>query len=48
VGDGDTSWFEDNDGWGFSKCAGKNEIICSLNIPVLGHGCQIIKKEGQH
>ena len=29
VGDTDTatggiSWFEDNDGWGFSNCAGKN------------------------
>ena len=47
VGDSDTaiggiSWFEDNDGWGFSNCAGKNEMICSMNIPVLG---QFIKKK---
>ena len=52
VGDSDTatwgfSWFGDrsNDGWGFSNCAGKNEMICSMNIPVLGQWCQFIKKK---
>ena len=50
MGDSDTaiggiSWFEDNDGWGFSNCAGKNGIICSMNIPVLGQWCQFIKKK---
>ena len=50
VGDSDTaiggiSWFEDNDGWGFSNCAGKNEMICIMNIPVLGQWCQFIKKK---
>jgi hypothetical protein len=51
VGDSDTatggiSWFEDNDGCsGFSNCAGKNEIICSMNLPVLGQWCQFRKKK---